>query len=326
MNRRKAVLALVGLGATSLPFFALGQQPKKMWRVGYFSAGFRGTAANEEAFLAELKARGYEVGRNLILDMRYAEWEAARYPGLADELIALRPDVLLVTSTGNALVVKRKTATIPIVLGSVGDPVGDGLVQSLARPGGNITGNALQILELGAKQIELMTEVLPRMRRVAVLTDLSQLAFARVRYERIASAAAAAKGLSLELHRVDGSESVRQAFRKLTTKRADALLINPSPLLNVLRPEICRSAADIRLPSVGFSNEWRRTARYSVSVRAGRRQPAALHILWIEYSKARNRPSCRWNSPRSSTWWSMRGPRKRLASGFRNRFSSAPTG
>jgi putative ABC transport system substrate-binding protein len=153
---------------------------------------------------------------------------------------------------------KAKTTTIPIVLGYVGDPVGDGLVQSLARPGGNVTGNSLQLFELGAKQIELMTEALPRLRRVAVLTDLSQKKAARERYEQVASEGAAAKGLSLEVHRVDGAEAVRQAFRKLEAQRADALLINPSPPLNVLRPEICKRAANIRLPTVGFSDEWAR--------------------------------------------------------------------
>ena len=221
MNRRETVLSLVALGAAGAPFASLAQQKIKLWRVGFFLSGSRRTGgANEEAFLAGMKERGYEVGRNLIVDTRYAEGDPARYPMIADELIALKPDVLLVSSTGNAVVTKSKTTTIPIVLGSVGDPVGEGLAQSLARPGGNVTGNSLQIFELGAKQIELMIEVLPRMRRV------------------------------------DGPGAVRQAFRTLEKRRADALLISPSPPFNVLRPEICQSAANIRLPIVGFSEEW----------------------------------------------------------------------
>ena len=203
-----------------------------------------------------MKERGYEVGRNLVVDTRYAEGDVARYPAIADELIALGPDVLVVSSTGNAIVVKRKTTTIPIVLGSVGDPVGDGLAQSLARPGGNVTGNSLQIFELGAKQIESIVDLLPRMRRVALLSELSQVKSARERYEKIANTAAATKGLSLEVHSVDSPETVRQAFRALEKRRADALLISPSPAFNVLRPEICQSAARIRLPLVGFSEEW----------------------------------------------------------------------
>ena len=257
MNRRETVLSLVALGAAGAPFASLAQQKIKLWRVGFFLSGSRRTGgANEEAFLAGMKERGYEVGRNLIVDTRYAEGDPARYPMIADELIALKPDVLLVSSTGNAVVTKSKTTTISIVLGSVGDPVGEGLAQSLARPGGNVTGNSLQIFELGAKQIELMIEVLPRMRRVALLSDLSQVKSATERYEKIANTAAAAKGLSLEVHRVDGPGAVRQAFRTLEKRRADALLISPSPPFNVLRPEICQSAANIRLPIVGFSEEW----------------------------------------------------------------------
>ena len=247
------------LGAASATFVASAQQKQKIRRVGYFSSGSRSAGGSiNDAFLAGMRDYGYEVGRNLIVDARYAEGDPSRYPALADELIALKPDVLLVSSTGNAIVLKARTKTIPIVLGSVGDPVGSGLVESLARPGGNVTGNSLQLVELGAKQIELMAQVLPSMRRVAVLTDLSQARSASDQYERIANTTAAAKGLLLEVHRVDSAESVRREFRKLETRRADALLINPSPPLNVLRPQICRSAANIRLATVGFSDEWAR--------------------------------------------------------------------
>lgn len=119
-----------------------------------------------------------------------------------------------------------------------------------------MTGNSLQVVELGAKQIEVTAEGLPRMRRVAVLTDLSQVKSNRERYEQIAHTAAAAKGLSLEVHHIDSPEVVRRVFRNPETRRADALLIKPSPRFNVLRQEICRSAASIRLPIIGFSDEW----------------------------------------------------------------------
>lgn len=214
--------------------------------------------ASEKAFLAALKDHGYEVGRNLIVDVRYAGAGPASYPALADELIARKPDAILVSSTANAVVLASKTTTIPIVLGSVGDPVGDGLARSLARPGGNVTGSSLQLFELGAKQIELAGEVLPRMRRVAILAHLAQLESARKRYEAVVTAAAANKGLSLDMHRVSGPESLREVFKALKSQPSDALLINPAPGMNALRAEICRSAAGIRLATVGFSAEWAR--------------------------------------------------------------------
>lgn len=255
MNKRDTLRALLALGAA--PLTCLAQQSKKKWRAGLFFSGSRHTGgAFEDAFLEGMKDLGYEAGRNLTVDTRWAEGDPARYPAIADELIALRPDVLLVSSTGNAIVMKGRTTTIPIVLGSVVDPVGDGLVQSLGRPGGNVTGNSLQTIELGAKLIELISELVPKRRRVVLLTDRAQVKSSTDRYEQIARAAAAVKGLALEVHHVDGPEAVRRVFQKLKTLRKGALLINPSPFFNVLRPEICRSAASILLPCIGFSEEW----------------------------------------------------------------------
>ena len=257
MNRRETTLALALLGAAGMSFVSVAQQPKKIWRVAFFLTGARDTGTvNELAFLAGMKDLGYVVGRNLLVETRYAGGDPARWPAIADELIALRPDVLVVSSTGNTLVTKRKTTTIPIVMGRVGDPVGDGIVQSLARPGGNVTGNSLQLVELGAKQIELMAEALPRVRRAALLVDLSQPKSQTERYQQIANAAAAAKGVALEAHGINSAEEVRQVLRSPATRQAGALLIGPAPRFNVLRPEICRSAADLRLPVIGFSAEW----------------------------------------------------------------------
>ncbi len=122
--------------------------------------------------------------------------------------------------------------------------------------GGNVTGISLQLHELGAKHIELMAELLPRMRRAALLMDLAQPKSLSDHYERIASTAAATKGIALEMHRIDSLEEIRRVFRLLETKRADALLLNPSPRFNTLRREIAQSAASIRLPSISFQEEY----------------------------------------------------------------------
>jgi putative ABC transport system substrate-binding protein len=254
MNRRKAVQALCALGVAGVPLASFAQRNQKIWRIGMVWGGSGG--AQEQAFLAGMKDHGYEVGRNLIVDTRYAQGNPARYPSLVDEVMALRPDVLVGTNTAVALEMKRRTSAIPIVLGTPGDAVGSGLAQSLARPGGNVTGMSLQIHELSAKHIQLLAEILPRMRRVAVLSDPSNEKTITEQYERIAKATAEAKGMSLSVHRFDSAQEIRQVFRDLEARKADALLINPSPRLNVLRGEIIRSAAAIRMPSIGFSDDW----------------------------------------------------------------------
>jgi putative ABC transport system substrate-binding protein len=258
VNRRDAVFALFWLVAAAVPFTSLAQQRKRPWRVGIVWGGTKVTIkANEEAFLLGMKEHGYELRRDLIIDARYADGNPARYPALVDEILALRPDVLIGANTGVAIAMKSRSKIIPIVLGTSGDPVGDGLVQSLARPGGNVTGVSLQLVDLGAKHIEIMAELLPRIRRVALLQDLSGATrSAREKYEQLARAAAAAKGLLLEVHRVDSLEEIRQTFRTLETLGVDALLIGGSPRFNALRREICESAANIRLPSIAFTDDF----------------------------------------------------------------------
>ena len=253
MDRRRTLQALVGFLLCSSPFGVLGQK-QKTWRIGVVWGGTGG--AQERAFLAGLKEHGYEVGRDIVLDTRYARGEPSRYAALVDEVMARKPDILMGTNTAVALEMKRRTSTIPIVLGTPGDPVGSGLVQSLARPGGNITGMSLQIHELSAKHIQLLAEVLPRMRRIAVLSDQTNEKAITEQYERIAASTAIPRGFALVVYRINTEQELRAAFRGLESQRADALLVNPSPRFNVLRGEIIRSAAGVKLPSIGFSDEW----------------------------------------------------------------------
>ncbi len=137
MNRRESTIALFALGAAGAPFTSLAQKKGLFWRVGVLYGGTRLVAKPyEDAFLAGMKDHGYEIGRNLSVDTRYAEGDPARNPGYADELLALKPDVLLGSNAAVAIAMKSKTTTIPIVMCTVSDAVGVGLAQSLARPGG----------------------------------------------------------------------------------------------------------------------------------------------------------------------------------------------
>lgn len=256
MNRRRALLALSALGSAALTGAALAQQSQRVWRIGLVWGGTG--RPQEQAFVEGMKDHGYEVGRTVVLDSRYAQGDPALYAPLIDEVIAQRPDVLLGTNTQVAIEMRKRTSTIPIVLVTPGDAVGSGLVQSLARPGGNVTGMSVQIHELSAKHMQLIAEMLPRLRRVAVLSDATNEKSITEQYERIAKTTADAKGLSLLVRRVQRTDEVRQAFIELQAGRTDALLVNPSPRFNVLalRRQIIQSAAGIRVPVVGFTDEW----------------------------------------------------------------------
>ena len=240
-----------------MPFASLAQKKDRLWRVGSVSVGTRaGNSRYGEAFLVGMKEHGYPAGRDLIVDWRYAEGNPARYPALVDEVLALKPDALLGTSASIALAMKGKTSAVPIVMCTVSDAVGSGLAQSLARPGGNVTGISLQLHELSAKHIEIMAELLPRLRHAALLIDLAQPKPLSEQYERVARTAATTKDVSLEVLRVGSPEEVNGAFALLRAKKVDALLLNPSPRFNTLRGEIIKSAAKARLPTVGWEESY----------------------------------------------------------------------
>jgi ABC-type uncharacterized transport system substrate-binding protein len=255
MNRCGTLCALVALGCASLPHAAHAQPAEKVWRVGNVN-GVSAPVAKpyEDAFLSGMKERGYVVGRNLIFDTRHADGDPARYPALVDEVVALRPDVLVGANTAVALLMKSRTRTIPIVLATSGDPVGDGLVQSLARPGGNVTGVSLQLSEVGAKHIELMGELLPRMRRVALLTDPSASKVQIEQYEKLATAAAAAKGYGTQIYHIHSRSDIREIFRRMEAQRPDALVLFLSPRLNAFRRELSQRAIELRLPSIAHQD------------------------------------------------------------------------
>jgi len=244
--RRRAALQLAALVLAS-PASLLAQTGKR-FRVGclWFTSE---TLAKPfvEAFLAELHVLGYVPARNLVLDMRYAHGDSARLPALADELIALKPDVLVGIELA-AIVMRTKTSTIPIVLPTSTDPVAAGLVQSLARPGTNVTGMTASLDQVVAKHIELLTEIIPKISRVALLND--PLAPAAPRFEQYARTAAAAKGLKLIVAGASDSEGVRQAFATLERERAQGIVVATTGRTSQHRQEIIGHAARLRLPCI----------------------------------------------------------------------------
>jgi putative ABC transport system substrate-binding protein len=235
------------------PAFVLAQTAKR-YRIGYLAVTNEASSKPfVEAFVAGLRDLGYVPGRNVVVDVRYPHGDYSRLPALADELIALKPDVL-VGIEGPAVAMRTKTTTIPIVVLASPDPVAAGLVRSLARPGTNVTGMAYRQDDLIAKNIELLTEIVPKMSRIAVLNYAASaddpMARIATRYEEIAKRAATAKGLSLIIAAARDPGGVRQAFAQFEKARSQGLVVvSAGPLFN-LREEIIGHARRLHLPSI----------------------------------------------------------------------------
>jgi putative ABC transport system substrate-binding protein len=225
-------------------------QLQRIYRLGWLASGTEASAKPVvDAFLHGMRVLGYAGGRNLELHMRYAGGDSGRYPGLADELIALKPDLLLGVGFPCRVMMKR-TSTIPIVTIASSDPVAEGLVKSLARPGTNVTGISNQTMQLVSKQVELVAEIFPKQSRVAFLADRSDPAL-RAAYLRFASEAARAKGLALlVIDVVANPEGIRSAFAEIVKQRGESVVIGPTGPINSVRHAIAAEAARLRLPAV----------------------------------------------------------------------------
>src|SRR5713226_5883096 len=168
MTTRRAFMAMIAGGLLAAPITAWAQRETKVHRIGYLNLR-SGPNAQDEAFLKGLRELGYVEGRNLVIEYRWAAEKEDRLPALAADLVQLNVEVIVTSATPAILAAKRATSTIPIVMAAVADPVGSGLVTSLGHPGGNVTGMTLLSTELAGKRLQLVREILPRAKRIAVL-------------------------------------------------------------------------------------------------------------------------------------------------------------
>jgi putative ABC transport system substrate-binding protein len=232
---------------------AVGQS-SKTYRLGWlFTSDEATTRPLLGPFTDRMRDLGYVAGKNLVNDFRWAQGNTTRYPTLADELIALKPDVLLGIQEA-ALVLKSKTSIIPIVLLSSADPVGAGLVKSLARPGTNVTGIAGIYDQLLSKQIELLIEVAPKISRIAFLGNTSSAS--RAQFERAAAEALSAKGLTLTVGTANDADGIRRAFEDFSKRRIQGLVVHPSGPMTFFRHEIARKASALRLVSISGMSQF----------------------------------------------------------------------
>jgi len=254
---RRTFLAGTGAVLLAAPFGAEAQQAAKIARIGWLGNSPSDLPHLREAFLQGLRDLGYVEGRNVVIEYRYAQGKPERFPALAAELVALKVDVIVVPNTPPALAAKQATRTLPIVFAFAVDPVTDGLVTSLARPGGNVTGLSNLAPELGGKRLELLTQAVPGVTRVAVLWQPGGPA-ERTEKDILTRAEVAGRALGLRLQFVEarGPADVDRAFSDMTRARAGALNVLGSPMFTSERRRLVDLAAKHRLPAVYGRREY----------------------------------------------------------------------
>jgi len=244
--RRRRFIGLLGSAAAAWPLTARAQQPSKIYRIGFIATG--GAPLFMNAFHDALRTLGWIEGENVIYEERHAENRLDRLPELVAELLRLNVDVIVAGGTPAPLAAKRATATIPIVMTAAADPLGSGLVTTLARPGGNVTGLSLMSRDLAGKRLELLKEILPGLSRAAVLWNADNPFSALVFKET--ERAAQTLGINVQSLEVRSPDDLDGALAAATRENASALVTVEDPLTTDYRHQIAAFAAKNRLPSI----------------------------------------------------------------------------
>jgi len=251
MSCSRVLIAALALGLLAAPPAAHAQQPVRVPRVGYLSPNSPSDPARQrrlEAFRQGLRELGYVEGQNIAVEPRWAEEKYDRLPALAADLVHLKVDVIVAVGVPATRAAQQATRTIPIVMAMVIDPVATGLVATLARPGGNVTGQSLVAPELVGKQLELLKEVVPKVSRVGLLWNPANPGSAPQLRE--AEVAARALGVRLQPLEARGPQEIDSAFAAMTRERAGALVVLVDAIFTSQRTQIAELAAKRRLPAV----------------------------------------------------------------------------
>src|SRR5262245_59961666 len=251
MIGRREFITLLGGVAAAWPLAGRAQQPGKVWRMGFIAHGHE---SFYDALFEGLREYGYEEGRNLMVERRYARGQAERFKEFAAEMVRLNVDVVVVVTTPAALAVLNATKTIPVVHPNAIDPLNTGLIASLAHPGGNLTGGAQLTTEVSAKRLELLKRVVPGLSRVAGLWNPGNPAL--VFSWKETQGAARALGIKLQSHEVQGRKDFASAFAVIAEERPDALLVVQDAVTMQQRNEIIDFAIQKRLPSMFQEKGW----------------------------------------------------------------------
>lgn len=295
MKRRRLLISL-GASALAVPFGAFAQQQGKVWRIGFLSQithpGSLSDTYNYGAFLRAIRELGYIEGKNLVIEWRFADNKPERLPDLAAELVQLKVDVIVTSGMLGPLALQKATTTIPIVMTSNSDPVGRGLIKSLARPGGNITGFTNITGDLGPKRLELLLNMVPKLSRVAVLVNPSSPVHIRA-LESI-QAAGQTRRVAIVSAEARTPQEFDNAFSLIHQQNTGALIVSLDPLFQQQCSRIAELSAKHQLPTVtadriyveagclmsygsNRADDWRRAATYVDKIFKGAK-PADLPV------------------------------------------------
>jgi putative ABC transport system substrate-binding protein len=250
MNRRRKLVIALGAGVLTAPLACLSQQQGKVRRIGFLAVRSRSTPSNPDihydAFVQEMRRLGYVEGKSLDIEWRFADGKYERFPALAAELVRLKPEVIVTHTTAAGKALQQATSSIPIVMANVADPVLAGLATNLARPGGNITGLSLMLVDLSAKYLELLKLMLPALSRVAVLANPDNPSHSVL----LKNIQTAAQQLGVKVLPMDARtpEEIERAFSTMRREFAEAVIILSDAFLTGRRRQISELAARYRLP------------------------------------------------------------------------------
>jgi len=260
MIARRTLVLVVALALFAGPSATHAQPAEKVYRIGYLTIGSPPSPGMYtrplEGFRQQLRELGWVEGRNIAIEFRYADGRAERLPALAEELVRLKVDLIYANPTPSALAAKKATSTIPIVGTSLTQPVEVGLVASLARPGGNVTGVSYAFgTDIFGKQLEMLRDVAPKVRRVAVLSNPGGSPAYRQMLETT-KAAGKSLGLELQILEIYEAREFDDAFAAMTKERAGALLVMGHPIFFLHRQRLAELALKHRLPSMSTQEQW----------------------------------------------------------------------
>jgi putative tryptophan/tyrosine transport system substrate-binding protein len=253
--RRRDFIRLLGGAAVASPFAARAQPAGKVLRIGVLeTVSAAMNAANFDAFRRGLRELGYVEGQHYVVEYRSADGRAERFPDLAAELVRLRVDLIVTRGTPAAQAAKAATATIPVLMAAIGEPLGVGVVASLAQPGGNVTGFSAFVTELAGKRVELAKEMMPGLARVGFLNNMSN-PIIPPQWDAT-KGAARSLGIEAELLDVRRAEDLGRAFDTAVQRKIGALLIGVEAITQANRQPIIDHAARVQLPAVYAAREF----------------------------------------------------------------------